>query len=238
MTQTFVALIVGLLGLHMLVAALRHRALAETWIGLFFVATAVGAEAALRAIESPDPAFGARLMSIGATMLAVATMCGYAFIYTVFCRGERWAQAGVFAGSLLVAWGAWYQLSGPRGVADLSGLCVQLLTGRFACFAWGSYEALRAYAMAHRRLALGLADPVVVNRFLLFGIWFAVMGIMPMTLALSRMYGGAQAQALANGIGPKIIGTIMAIALMLTFFPPRKYLDWVTASSSAGGART
>jgi len=127
MTQTFVALIVGLLGLHMLVAALRHRALAETWIGLFFVATAVGAEAALRAIESPDPAFGARLMSIGATMLAVATMCGYAFIYTVFCRGERWAQAVVFAGSLLVAWGAWYQLSGPRGVADLSGLCVQLL---------------------------------------------------------------------------------------------------------------
>jgi hypothetical protein len=32
-------------------------------------------------------------------------------------------------------------------------------------------------------------------------------------------------------IGPKIVALIMMIALTLTFFPPRRYLAWVVASS-------
>ena len=75
--------------------------------------------------------------------------------------------------------------------------------------------------MARRRLEFGLADPVVVNRFLLFGIWFGLMGLLPLTLALTRLYGGASALALANGLGPKVVGSVMVVALVLTFFPPR-----------------
>lgn len=232
MAQTIVALIVGLIGLHMLAAALRHRALAEAWIGLFFLASGAGAEAALRAIESAgDPAPATGLLFVGISALTVATVAGYAFTYTVFRRGERWALVVVLAGSLLGAWGAWYQLRGPSGAPDMTGLRVEFLIGRFACFLWGTYEALRAYAMARRRLAFGLADPVVVNRFLLFGIWFGVMGVMPMTLALTRLYGGVAAQALASGAGPKLVGVVMIAALVLTFFPPRRYLDWVVASA-------
>jgi hypothetical protein len=236
MSQSIVALIVGLLGLHMLVAALRHRALAEAWIGLFFVSSALGSEGVFRGFAELDPALAVQMVTFGVAALTVATVSGYAFTYTVFRRKEPWARAVVVAGTVLGLFGAWYQLGGPSGTADIHGLCVQFLIGRVACFAWGTYEALRAYAMAHRRLALGLADPVVVNRFLLFGIWFAVMGLMPMTLALTRMYGGLDAQTIATGIGPKIVGTIMAVALVLTFFPPRKYLDWVT--SSAQGAQS
>jgi hypothetical protein len=231
MSQSIVAFIVGLLGLHMLVAALRHRALAEAWIGLFFIASALGSEGVFRGFAELDPGRAVQMVNFGVAALTVATVSGYAFTYTVFRRGEPWARAVVVAGTLLGLFGGWYQLAGPTGTADVKGLCVQFLIGRVACFAWGTYEALRAYAMAHRRLALGLADPVVVNRFLLFGIWFAVMGLMPVTLALTRMYGGVDAQAVATGIGPKIVGTIMAVALVLTFFPPRKYLDWVTASA-------
>jgi len=231
MSQSFVAFIVGLLGLHMLVAALRHRALAEAWIGLFFVSSALGSEGVFRGFAELDPTFALRMVSFGIASLTVATVSGYAFTYTVFRRGEPWARGLVVAGTLLGLFGAWYQLAGPTGTADIKGLCVQFLIGRVACFAWGTYEALRAYAMAHRRLALGLADPIVVNRFLLFGVWFAVMGVMPMTLALTRMYGGVATQAIATGVGPKIVGTIMAVALVLTFFPPRKYLSWVAASA-------
>lgn len=222
----------------MLAAALRHRALAEAWIGLFFLASAIGSEGALRgiALDATDHALAVRLLFIGVPALTVATVSGYAFTYTVFRRGDPRARMILLAGTLLGLWGAWYQLSGPTGTPDLSGLRVEFLVGRFACFAWGTYEALRAYAMANRRLVLGLADPVVVNRFLLFGIWFAVMGIMPMTLALTRLYGGAEALALANGVGPKVIGAIMVIALALTFFPPRRYLEWVAASAKEASA--
>ena len=37
-------------------------------------------------------------------------------------------------------------------------------------FAWGGFEALRYFFLLRRRQALGLADPVVTNRFLLWAI--------------------------------------------------------------------
>lgn len=234
MAQSIVALTVGLLGVHMLRAAHRHRALPEGWIGLFFLASALGSETALRGIVTSDPVLALRLLHIGVPALTVATIAAYAFTYTVFRRGERWARAIVAAGVLLALWGTWYQLSGPTGEADRTGLRWQFLTGRFACFAWGTWEALRAYAMARRRFAFGLADPVVVNRFLLFGVWFAAMGVMPLTMALARAFGGTSAQLIASGIGPKLVGLAMIVALVLTFFPPRRYLDWITTSAAKG----
>jgi hypothetical protein len=232
MAQSIVGLVVGLLGIHMLRAAHRHRALPEAWIGLFFVASAIGSETALRGIVTSDPVLALRLLYIGIPTLTVATIAAYAFTYTVFRRGERWARAIVAAGVLLALWGSWYQLSGPTGEADRTGLGWQFLIGRFACFAWSTCEASRAYAMARRRFAFGLADPVVVNRFLLFGVWFAAMGVMPLTLALARAFGGESAQLLASGIGPKIVGLVMITALVLTFFPPRRYLDWLATSTA------
>jgi hypothetical protein len=230
--QTIVASIVGLLGVRMLWLGVRGRTLPETWIGLFFVATGAGAELALHAIDgSVDPALSTSLMLAGAPMLTLATVSGYAFTYTVFRRGDSFALAIVVAGTLLALWGTWHQLRGPNGAPDLEALSDEFLLGRAACFAWGAYEAVRAYRMARRRLALGLADPVVTNRFLLFGIWFGVMGVMPITLALSRLYGGAEALQIATDVGPKIVGVIMIAALVLTFFPPRSYLDWVAASA-------
>jgi hypothetical protein len=62
------------------------------------------------------------------------------------------------------------------------------------------------------------------------------MGVMPMTFGLARLYGGADAMAVVSLIGPKIVALIMAVALILTFFPPRRYLTWVVASSKEARA--
>lgn len=237
MVQSIVGFTVGLLGVHMLLAAHKRRALPEAWIGLFFLSSAVGSETALRSVVARDPKLATLLLYVGVPALTLATLSAYAFTYTVFRRGEPWARAVVIAGGLLALWGTWYQLSGPSGAPDLEGFGVPFLIGRFACFAWGTYEAFRAYSMARRRLAFGLADPVVVNRFLLFGGWFAAMGVMPLTLALSRIYGGTALQLTASGVGPKVVGMLMVCALVLTFFPPRRYLEWVMASA-ANGARS
>lgn len=232
MAQSIVGGIVGLLGLHMLWAAARRRTPAEAFIGLFFVASAVGSETGLRAIDGThERLFAEKLLLIGVIALTLSTAAAYAFIYTVFRRGESWALGVVLLGTAFVVWGAHTQLGAGSRAPDLSGLCVEVLAARFVSFAWGTCEALRAYGMAKKRLTLGLADPVVVNRFLLFGVWFGVMGILPLTLAYARLSGGAAAQLVAVGIGPKIIGVIMIVSLVLTFFPPRKYLSWVAASA-------
>jgi hypothetical protein len=235
LAQTVVASIVALLGIRMLLVAARTRTLAEAWIGLFFLSTGVGAELALRGIglSASDPALAERLVLIGVPVLSVATVSGYAFTYTVFRRGESWAAALVAFGVVLAAWGTWQQLGGASLQPETIALRVEFLIGRFLCFAWGAYEGLHAYRMARRRLALGLADPVVTNRFLLFGIWFGLMGVNPVVLTLSRLYGDAAALEMANAIGPKVIGSIMSVALVLTFFPPRRYLQWLSSRQQA-----
>ena len=54
------------------------------------------------------------------------------------------------------------------------GVSVVLWTGAWF---WTSGESLRYYAMLRRRLRLGLADPVVANRFFLWGMGCGVAGL-------------------------------------------------------------
>jgi hypothetical protein len=220
-----------MLGLYMLWLAACRRSPAEAWVGVFFAATGLGGECALLSVaRTTEPSLAVQLAFLGFPVLFVATLSGYAFIYTVFRRGEPWALAVVSLGIGLALWGSFEQLGGLRLEPDISGPCPEYLLGRVACFGWGTLEGLRAYRMAKRRLALGLADRVVVNRFLLFGCWFGLMGLMPITFALSRRYAGTQGLELALGLPPKLVGTGMLIALVLAFFPPRRYLEWVRGS--------
>ena len=222
------------LGLYMLLLAARKRSAAELWVGLFFVTTGLGAECFLLALaRNTEPLLAERLAFVGFPVLFIATFSGYAFTYTVFRRGEPWAIAVVCIGTLVALWGTYQQLGGWRLEPDLSGPSPAYLLGRIACFAWGTFEGFRAYRMAQRRLALGLADRVVANRFFLFGAWFGLMGLMPITFALSRSYAGTRGLEVARELPPLLVGSLMIIALVLTFFPPRKYLEWVRKENAA-----
>ena len=224
-----------MLGLYLLWLAFSRRSLAETWVGLFFVTTGVGGEFFLLAFaRQTEPALAVRLAWVGFPLLLMATFTAFAFTYTVFRRGERWALAVVCCGTLLALWGTWQQLGGLSLQPDLSAPRLEYLVGRIACFVWGTFEGLRAYRMARRRLTLGLCDPVVVNRFFLFGCWFALMGMMPIAFAASRWAARENGLDRALELPPKLVALVMVVALVLTFFPPRKYLNWVRSSAQGG----
>ena len=222
----------GLLGIRMLLLAAQRRSLPELWIGLFFLTTGVGGECFLRSFASAtEPGLAQQLAFVGFPVLFLATVSSYLFTYTVFRRGESWALAFVCGGSLLALWGTLQQLGGSSLKADLAAPQLTYLAGRVVCFSWSALEAFRAYRMARRRLALGLADPVVVNRFFLFGSCFSLMALMPITYALSRSYGSKAVEDASN-LPPKLIGLGMVVTLILTFLPPRKYLEWVRGSTN------
>ena len=69
--------------------------------------------------------------------------------------------------SVAILWHAWIQFSG--GVLSPAVWRSVLSVAFLATFAWTSSEALRYYGLMRRRFALGLADAVVVNRFLIWG---------------------------------------------------------------------
>jgi hypothetical protein len=92
---------------------------------------------------------------------------------------------------------------------------------------WAAFEAFRYHALMRKRRAIGLADPVVVNRFLLWGVasLFSVAAIW--TISLPAILGlplEEQQRIAPVSMSVTAVWGIGAIsAYWLTFFPPAWY---------------
>jgi hypothetical protein len=151
------------------------------------------------------------------------------FTWRVFRPKDLWARglasAGVVAACALAGWRLIDVLSrADVGVTDgaLGALLLMLLASL-----WATYESLRNYGMMRRRQSVGLGDSVVCNRFMLFGMMAlcSVAGLLINMVALwmNVDFLGSPRLQLAGSF----IGLLQAGAMLLTFAPPRFYLDWV-----------
>jgi hypothetical protein len=96
-------------------------------------------------------------------------------------------------------------------------------------FAWMSVEALRYQSKMQRRLALGLADRVVTNRF---GVWGVSSGISSALIAvLTYLMASNPNGLLGNDIASSAIvsasGLVSTFGWWLTFMPPKAYTTWI-----------
>ena len=102
---------------------------------------------------------------------------------------------------------------------------------------WGSAEALVYWRRMERRSQIGLADPAVTNRFLLWGIGAGAAGIgSAVGLSASIVMGQANVEIPWVIMSSSMHGLVAAIALSLAFVPPASYLRWVRRN--AGTAKT
>lgn len=93
--------------------------------------------------------------------------------------------------------------------------------GRLGMYGWASYESLRHYALARRRARIGLTEPLVANRFLLWGLaTLAALGIWLHSLwtELAQRSGQTEWYLVVT-----VLGSACALAIWLAFFPPRAY---------------
>lgn len=100
-------------------------------------------------------------------------------------------------------------------------------------FLWTSGEALVHHGRLRRQSALGLTDPVVANRMLLWG----VVGLGGVVAAGSPLLASAVGLESATHVPTRIAGAIATItssaAIQLAFLPPAAYLRWVRGSAAA-----
>jgi hypothetical protein len=93
---------------------------------------------------------------------------------------------------------------------------------------WGSGEALAYWRRMKRRSLLGLADPAVTNRFLLWGIGAGAAGVGSAIGVIAGMViGQGNSEIPWVVMSSSIHGLVAAIALSLAFVPPPSYLRWV-----------
>jgi hypothetical protein len=175
----------------------------------------------------------ALLAGCAAAALTVGTLLIAGFVQKVFREGSPVAAAvlgalalamiGMFVGqSLGAGWATW---AATGKVGAWSGARLGLLVPS----AWGAGESLRYHWLLKRRLALGLIDPISVDRFRLFGVSMAAGCTTAVATIVCQLLG---LEILGTPVGALVLSPvpIAAVALWLAFLPPRAYLDRIEAA--------
>jgi hypothetical protein len=167
----------------------------------------------------------------------IGIVCLYAFTQQVFRPGVAWAR-GVIALAAVVlpiclAGSAFGLANAPPDWITTKAcgawlLCCQL--GYGGGFVWAAVEALAQHATARRRVALGLIDPVVANRFLLFAIYGTCCTGISLANAAACILELNIATSLVVMLPAAVLSTVSSIAMFLAIFPPA----WFAARLRAG----
>ena len=169
------------------------------------------------------PMFGISLLAVGIGAFSV-----FVFNWRVYHPNNKGVQLLVWiAGAgLTAAWLSDVVLAGFHNPYDFTPqyVCRSLL--QVSCLLWGSAEAFRYGFKLRRRLRLGLADPVVANRFFLWGVGAGAAGMGSLI--------GVAAQAITGMpvfdvpwlmLSSSLHGLVAAIAMWFAFVPPARYLS-------------
>ena len=168
--------------------------------------------------------------------------CLYVFTWLTFRRNEAWARAlvGIVA-VVMVAGYAGIAISGDFELSLVPGVAYWVTwAARTSVFLWLLIETFRYWKLLRRRLRLGLADPLVANRFLLWGIWSSVMLLTGMIDPLARIWYvlnvgagsqwvpelGAPATVMLVTVSSGLL-ILAVITLYLAFFPTPRFRRWV-----------
>jgi len=216
-------------GVRLLGLARRTRRLPELAIGANFVLAGAVGYSLLLAAESlhlfPDALEGfASFAGVGGISIG-AGLIGL-FSQRVFHPTGRPALAAL---AVLVGWlalgvyGSWalhvsHVSEGPRGW--LGHWAPNL--GVLAAYGWSTADALRYHERMRRRVRLGIANPLVSNRFLLWGTGTLSISTLTLLHLAAQMLGAYELPPSLLGVVSLLV-LVAAIAEWLAFFPPRSY---------------
>ncbi len=179
--------------------------------------------------------FGACLV-LGWIFHNLGVMSFLRFIVVVFRPGEVFARALVVGMGIVMwsGWGGYIALDGPMAGEPNGGYWVSFsVIGSYPL--WMAYEASRYHLLMRRRMSIGLADPVVVNRFLLWALASLCMAASIWMVNLPAFLGvenGSAEAILMRDVSMLVtaaFGTTTVGLYWLTFFAPQWYLNWLRA---------
>jgi hypothetical protein len=225
--------------IRLLFLARRNRGLPELLLGLsFLLGGTIGAMvevAGIAASEQLQPAQVGTLFMIGKLFGIGGLACSVVFIGWVFRRHERWAvvpAAGVIALALVGFGGMAAAGTFSNGLNAAPWYWLEL-AARLGSPCWLGLEAGRYYLRMKRRMRLGLADPVVTDRFLLW-TFAAFFSFLILTTSISPvLLGRTHPVAMAALVVYSFSGAATAACYWLAFFPPEAYRRRVRARAAA-----
>ena len=228
------------IGIRLIALSQRTRRTPERSLGLGFIGTAglgygtlIFAMVGRRATGWADaPEFYTWLIALGWIFHNLGVTFMLDFVQRVFRPEEGWARFLKHTLSI-VLWGAWL------ADAFTGGLTASWPSHYFwIAFAvigtyplWMAVEAFRYWGLMRKRVSLGLADPLVANRFLLWtlasittlaSIWLVEV---PTFLGYEQMSPAAEHITRVTMLCTSGFGIATVCTYWLTFFPPAWYQE-------------
>jgi hypothetical protein len=165
------------------------------------------------------------------------------FTRVVFRPKAAWALLAVVALTLLEASGAAMSLVHSFGGAEARSYADPIVRASGAMisasftllFFWTSIEAATYRRALAKRLALGLADPVVVNRMGVWAIGTGVACLVDFGLVVCNGMGLDPRQTSLPALLQSASGLSCALTWLLTFAPSESYLAWVRRRAAGTG---
>ncbi len=198
--------------------------------GLFFMG-GVGYPLLTAALHATGLSDATRSAMIYANICVTITgMWGVAwFTRRVFRPSETWATALLFGIVACYSALALFQIVGPGVMAFIdspnSGIWSRNAAVGCVAMSWAGIESLRYYRMQRRRLALGLADAVVTERFRLWGIAILSADAITLVNVIFMLLGIPIAGTAVGSVLVGTLGLVTAGCLWLAFVPPQFYID-------------
>jgi hypothetical protein len=114
----------------------------------------------------------------------------------------------------------------PAEAMAWDALCRNL--AQVGCLLWGSAESLNYWSRMRLRLKIGLADSVLVNRFLMWGVGAGFAGAGTGIGVIAEIFTGVPSLQIPWVVSTSsILGFIAAVAIYLAFVPPERYVRFV-----------
>jgi hypothetical protein len=222
-------------GMRLLSLARRTRQISELVLGLSLVLM-MGIAYPLMILARNEELIGlvsaGILMVVGSAALNASIFLIFLFTWKVFRPDAGWARALAFGCVPLFALhvlAVAYLVTTRGGIGaalaetNRSGLLVLALDG--VAYAWTAVESWRYHTLLRRRLSLGLADPVLCNRFLL---WALMASVTVFGVLANMAFLAGDVDVLRTPLAVLVTagtGLCQAALLYLTFLAPARYTD-------------
>jgi hypothetical protein len=206
--------------------------------GLFFMG-GVGYPLMMAAIQGTGLSDTTRMAFMCGHM--TTTLCGMGgiawFTYRVFHPHALWARVfwlGIIAMyGVLIVW----QVTGPGLMAyvrdPLDNPWRFTAQAGIVVMSWAGVSSIHYWMLLRRRLKLGLADPVVTDRFRLWGVAILTADSISVVTLTFQAFGVNMTGTELGAVVVGSMGLVTASTLWLAFVPPRAYVDRIRRRAAA-----
>ena len=161
------------------------------------------------------------------------------FTWRVFRPEARWGGWLVWGSAILLVVGVGGSAMGGdwEGFSISSGWFWLEWVGYTLPFVWAGSETFAQYSRARRRKQLGLCDPLVCNRYLLWAL-FGTLQVC-LSLVLLPQYATYEATNQFTAAWDALYGAIEIVSIVLiwlVFFSPAFYRRWINRNSPVAKA--